>query len=83
MKVYSANLQKIMKMNRNLYVLALGVFGITTTEFGVIGVLPELASSFRISIEKAGWLLSAFALIVAVFGPFMLLVLSSSKGKTY
>lgn len=24
-----------MKMNRNLYVLALGVFGITTTEFGV------------------------------------------------
>ncbi|MBO9691638.1 MAG: MFS transporter [Chryseobacterium sp.] len=70
-----------MKMNRNLYVLALGVFGITTTEFGVIGVLPELASSFRISIEKAGWLLSAFALIVAVFGPFMLLVLSSFKRK--
>ena len=41
-----------MNMNRNLYVLALGVFGITTTEFGVIGVLPEIASTFRISIEK-------------------------------
>lgn len=68
-------------MNRNLYVLALGVFGITTTEFGVIGVLPELASAFRVSIEKAGWLLSAFALIVAVFGPFMLLILSSFKRK--
>jgi len=71
-----------MKMNRNLYVLALGVFGITTTEFGVIGVLPEIASAFRVSIEKAGWLLSAFALIVAVFGPFMLLALSSFKRKS-
>lgn len=70
-----------MKSKRNLYVLALGVFGITTTEFGVIGVLPEIASAFRISIEKAGWLLSAFALIVAVFGPFMLMVLSSFKRK--
>lgn len=69
-------------MSRNLYVLALGVFGITTTEFGVIGVLPELASAFRVSIEKAGWLLSAFALIVAVFGPFMLLALSSFKRKS-
>jgi predicted MFS family arabinose efflux permease len=47
-----------MKLNRNLYLLALGVFGITTTEFGIIGVLPEIASAFRISIEKAGWLLS-------------------------
>jgi predicted MFS family arabinose efflux permease len=45
-----------MKLNRNLYLLALGVFGITTTEFGIIGVLPEIASAFRISIEKAGWL---------------------------
>ncbi|MBP2619607.1 MFS transporter [Chryseobacterium jejuense] len=71
-----------MKSKRNLYVLALGVFGITTTEFGVIGVLPEIASTFGISIEKAGWLLSAFALIVAVFGPFMLVVLSSFKRKS-
>ncbi len=69
-------------MNRNLYVLALGVFGITTTEFGVIGVLPEIASAFRVSVEKAGWLLSTFALIVAVFGPFMLLILSSFKRKS-
>ncbi|MEF9478847.1 MFS transporter [Chryseobacterium sp. 1B4] len=69
-------------MNRNLYLLAFGVFGITTTEFGVIGVLPELSSAFRVSIEKAGWLLSAFALIVAVFGPFMLLILSSFKRKS-
>ncbi|MFZ4928079.1 MFS transporter [Chryseobacterium sp. Mn2064] len=68
-------------MNRNLYVLALGVFGITTTEFGVIGVLPEIASAFHIPVDKAGWLLSAFALVVAVFGPFMVSLLSSFKRK--
>ena len=71
-----------MKSKRNLYVLALGVFGITTTEFGVIGVLPEIATAFHISIEKAGWLLSAFALIVAIFGPFMLLLFSSFNRKS-
>lgn len=70
-----------MRSKRNLYVLALGVFGITTTEFGVIGVLPNIASSFNISIDKAGWLLSAFALIVAVSGPFMLLLFSSFERK--
>ncbi|MCT3806189.1 MFS transporter [Elizabethkingia anophelis] len=70
-----------MKSKRTLYVLALGIFGITTTEFGVIGILPDLAKAFSISIDKEGWLLSAFAIIVAVFGPFMLMLLSSFRRK--
>jgi len=78
-----ANLQKKQQMNskKNLYVLALGVFGITTTEFGVIGVLPDLAKAFHVSIEKAGLLLSAFALIVAIFGPIMVSVSASINRK--
>lgn len=51
--------------------MALGAFGIITTEFGVIGVLPNLAQVFHVSLEKAGWLLSAFALTVAVSSPFI------------
>jgi DHA1 family inner membrane transport protein len=70
-----------MKINRTLFILAVGVFGITTTEFGVIGILPEIATAFKISIDKAGWLLSAFALIVAVFGPFMMMLFSSFDRK--
>jgi len=70
-----------MKFDKTLFVLALGVFGITTTEFGVIGILPELASVFNVSIDKAGWLLSAFAIIVAVFGPLMVWLLSSYDRK--
>jgi predicted MFS family arabinose efflux permease len=50
--------------------MALGAFGIITTEFGVIGILPDLAKEFHISIDTAGWLLSAFALTVALAGPF-------------
>ncbi len=56
--------------NRIYYVLALGAFGIITTEFGVIGILPTLAKEFHVSIETAGWLLSGFALTVALTGPF-------------
>lgn len=83
MIVRFANLQKKQQMNskKNLYVLALGVFGITTTEFGVIGVLPDLAKAFHVSIEKAGLLLSAFALIVAIFGPIMVSVSASINRK--
>lgn len=66
---------------RTLYILALGVFGIGTTEFGVIGILPQLASAFDVTIEKAGWLLSGFALAVAVSGPFMMMLLSSFRRK--
>lgn len=56
--------------NKIYYVLALGAFGIITTEFGVIGILPTLSKEFNVSIDTAGWLLSAFALTVAVTGPF-------------
>lgn len=70
-----------MKSKRTLYILALGIFGIGTTEFGVIGILPQLATAFDVSIEKAGWLLSGFALAVAVSGPFMMMLLSSFKRK--
>ncbi|HEY6900704.1 MAG TPA: MFS transporter [Puia sp.] len=57
-------------MKKSIYIMALGAFGIITTEFGVIGILPDLAKEFGISIDTAGWLLSAFALTVALAGPF-------------
>jgi MFS transporter, DHA1 family, inner membrane transport protein len=70
-----------MSMKRTLYVLALGVFGISTTEFGVIGILPKIAKTYNITVDKAGWLLSAFALIIALFGPFMTLIFSRMNRK--
>lgn len=58
-------------MKRSIYILALGAFGIITTEFGVIGILPNISREFNVSIDTAGWLLSAFALTVAVSSPFI------------
>ena len=58
-------------MNKSIYyILALGAFGIITTEFGVIGILPAIKDNFNVSIDTAGWLLSGFALTVALTGPF-------------
>lgn len=68
-------------MKRTLYVLALGIFGITTTEFGVIGILPQIADTYHITIDKAGWLLSIFALIIAISAPFITLAFSNADRK--
>lgn len=69
-------------MNKSIYIMALGAFGIITTEFGVIGILPALSKEFNITIDTAGWLLSAFALTVAVTGPFTTALTSKINRKT-
>ena len=59
-----------------LYVLALGAFGLITTELGIIGILPQLSQAFNVPVQTAGWLLSGFALTVAIAGPAMTLLFS-------
>ncbi|MBS0031368.1 MFS transporter [Chitinophaga sp. 22321] len=68
-------------MKRSIFILALGGFGIITTEFSVIGILPVIAKEFQISIDTAGWLLSGFALTIAVTGPFTVLLTSRINRK--
>ncbi|MEM1505775.1 MFS transporter [Domibacillus sp. 8LH] len=62
-------------------ILTIGVFGILTTEMGVIGILPLIADHFQISVSKAGLLVSLFALAVAVSGPIMPLLFSGINRK--
>jgi DHA1 family inner membrane transport protein len=54
-----------------LLALALSAFAIGTTEFVIMGLLPEVAASFAVSIPLAGWLVSAYALGVAIGAPVM------------
>ncbi|MGH0497318.1 Predicted arabinose efflux permease, MFS family [Bacillus wiedmannii] len=61
--------------------LAIGVFGIITTEMGIVGVLPQITEKFGISTTKAGFLVSIFALVVAISGPFLILLVSSINRK--
>jgi MFS transporter, DHA1 family, inner membrane transport protein len=49
-----------------LYALALGGFGIGLTEFVIAGLLPEVAADFQVTEAVAGYLISGYALSVAV-----------------
>lgn len=49
-----------------LIALALGGFGIGLTEFLIAGLLPQVASSLAVSEAAAGWLISGYALSVAI-----------------
>lgn len=49
-----------------LIALALGGFGIGLTEFGIVGLLPEIAADFGVTESVAGYLVSGYALSVAV-----------------
>ncbi|MFC8799867.1 MFS transporter [Promicromonospora sp. NPDC057138] len=55
-------------MPAGLVALALGGFGIGLTEFVILGLLPEVAADFRVTIPQAGYLVSGYALSVAVGG---------------
>ncbi len=68
-------------MKKTAYIGCLGIIGIITTEFGVIGILPQLASHYDIPIEKAGWLLSGFAMVIAFAGPAMTMLFSQVNRK--
>lgn len=68
-------------MKKYAYIGALGFLAVITTEFGIIGILPQVAEHYHISIDKAGYLLSAFALVIALTGPFMTLLASGCDRK--
>ncbi|MFI5469268.1 MFS transporter [Streptomyces cacaoi] len=53
-------------MPAGLVALALGSFGIGLTEFVIAGLLPQVGRSLAVSEAAAGWLISGYALTVAV-----------------
>lgn len=58
----------------SLLALAMSAFAIGTTEFVIMGLLPDVAGDLRISIPTAGWLISGYALGVAIGAPIMALL---------
>lgn len=55
----------------SLLALALSAFAIGTTEFVIMGLLPNVANDLQVSIPLAGWLISGYALGVAIGAPIM------------
>ncbi|MFE7796210.1 MFS transporter [Nocardia sp. NPDC057440] len=54
-----------------LLALTLGAFGIGTTEFVIVGLLPDIADTYAVSIPTAGLLVTGYALGVVVGAPLM------------
>ncbi|MFD4693311.1 MFS transporter [Streptomyces sp. NPDC058463] len=54
-----------------LLALAIGAFGIGTTEFVIMGLLPDVAADFQVSIPTAGFLVTGYALGVVLGAPLM------------
>ena len=56
-------------MPRALLALAIGAFGIGTTEFVVMGMLPQIAEGLDVSVSAVGLLISAYAIGVVIGAP--------------
>ncbi|MFF7555383.1 Cmx/CmrA family chloramphenicol efflux MFS transporter [Streptomyces olivaceus] len=54
-----------------LYLLALAVFAMGTSEFMLAGLLPDIASDFDVTVGTAGVLTSAFAIGMIVGAPLV------------
>jgi DHA1 family inner membrane transport protein len=65
-----------------LLALAISAFGIGTTEFVIMGLLPEVAAGFGVSIPSAGLLISGYALGVVVGAPLLTALASRVPRKT-
>ncbi|ADV84862.1 MFS transporter [Terriglobus saanensis] len=68
-------------MRKSILALTTSAFGIGTSEFIIMGLLPDLARSFSVSIPKAGLLVSAYAISVTIGSPLVALALSRVERK--
>ncbi|MGK9232472.1 MFS transporter [Inquilinus limosus] len=65
-----------------LFALAVAAFGIGTTEFVIMGLLPDVARDLGVSIPAAGMLVSGYALSVTIGAPIVALMTAKLPRKT-
>lgn len=65
-----------------LIALFLTAFGIGTAEFVIAGLLPEVSTDLGVSIPTAGFLITAYAIGVAVGGPIVTLLTAHFSRKS-
>ena len=65
-----------------LIALFLAAFAFGTTEFVIAGILPQVATGLDVSVPTAGYLVSGYALGVALGGPFLTVATAKMSRKT-
>jgi len=68
-------------MNWPLFALAVAAFGIGTTEFVIMGLLPDVARDLGVSAPAAGMLVSGYAIGVAAGAPILAIVTAKWQRK--
>ncbi|MEV3985807.1 MFS transporter [Nonomuraea sp. NPDC049758] len=53
-------------MPRAVYVLAVGIFAMVTSEFAVGGLMPQMAGGLGVTVSQIGYLITAFAVAISV-----------------
>lgn len=61
-------------MKKSLLSLAFGTFALGIAEFGMMGILNDVAADLGISVVNAGHLISAYSTGVAVGSPFLIIL---------
>ncbi len=68
-------------MTKQLFPLALGGLGIGTTEFVIMGLLPDIANDINITIPVAGYLISSYAFGVVIGAPILVALSAKFPAK--
>lgn len=69
-------------MPRAVYLLALGIFAMVTSEFVVAGLMPQMADGLDATVPEIGYLITAFATAMALGGPFLTIALLKVRHKS-
>ena len=79
-KIETANLQSLLT-SPPLVALAIAAFGIGTSEFIIMGLLPNLSENFHVSIPRAGFLVTGYALSVTIGAPIVAIATARLERK--
>ncbi|MCD8829598.1 MFS transporter [Staphylococcus gallinarum] len=63
-----------MKYPVAIWMLAIGAFAIGMSEFVIMGLLPNIARDFDVTVSQAGQLITGYALGVAIGGPILVML---------
>lgn len=74
--------QEIKKVPGAVYILAIGIFAMVMSEFAVAGLMPQLAAGLNVTIAQIGYLVTVFAVAMAVGGPVFVFLLHRVPPKT-
>lgn len=69
-------------MPLHLIALAAAAFGIGTSEFVIMGLLPDVAADLGVSIDIAGLLITGYAMGVVIGAPIMAIITARLPRKT-